>query len=266
MPALVRQVTRQNSNSRRVRQRTQRKFRGSSARIPRAISTRGTPDGYYEIPVRTLLKVYCTNGSGMFNTNQDSTSAPIGVGFQGFGLWTSLDLVTMYLGTNAVSAQIQRTVPGFAEIARVFDQCKIASMTAEFWFEMTPKEQGGNPTNGYGAPDLYVTQDKDDCLPPGTLDDILQYQKVQRMPGTSARLYKNTCYPYVADVNSTSAQESTTTTTISGSSPAGYMNTSKPAAAHMGWKGFMSVDSNGGNNPFMLNILVTQVRRYKMAK
>ena len=266
MPALTRRAPQ--SNSRRVRRRTNapKKFTRGVSRIPRAISTRGTPDGYYEIPVRTLLKVYGNNAAGFFQTNQNSSSTPSGVGFQGFGLWTSLDLVTMYLGEGTVSAQIQRSVPGFSEIARVFDQCKIASMSIDVWFETTPKEIGSNPSNTYGAPDLYVVQDKDDVIPPASTDDILQYQKVQRMPGTGSRTYKNTCYPYVKEVNGTSGEQGVTTTTISGSSSAGYMNTSKPAAAHLGWKGFVSVDSSGGSSPFMMNVLVTQVRRYKMAR
>ena len=93
MPALTRQVSR--SNSRNVRRRPNpKKFSRGVSRIPRAISTRGTPDGYYEIPVRTLLKVYGNNGSGFFNTNQGPSSSPSGIGYQGFGLWTSLDLVT----------------------------------------------------------------------------------------------------------------------------------------------------------------------------
>ena len=120
MPALTRRAPQ--SNSRNVRRRPNPKnFTRGVTRIPRAISTRGTPDGYYEIPVRTLLKVYGNNANGFFQTNQNSSSTPSGVGFQGFGLWTSLDLVTMYLGEGTVSAQIQRSVLGFSEIARVFD-------------------------------------------------------------------------------------------------------------------------------------------------
>ena len=264
MPALTRRAPQ--SNSRNVRRRTNapKKFTRGVSRIPRAISTRGTPNGYYEIPVRTLLKVYGNNGQGFFQTNQNSSSAPSGVGFQGFGLWTSLDLVTMYLGEGTVSAQIQRSVPGFSEIARVFDQCKIASMSVDVWFEtQTGSAQQQNTTN-FGSPDLYVVQDKDDVLPPASIDDILQYQKVQRMPGASYRTYKNKCYPYVKDVNGTSGEEGVTTTTILESSSAGYMNTSKPAAAHMGWKEFVAVDATGGQKPFMMNVLVTQVRIYKI--
>ena len=266
MPALTRRAPQSNSRNVRRRVSNPKKFTRGVSRIPRAISTRGTPNGYYEIPVRTLLKVYGNNGQGFFQTNQNSSSAPSGVGFQGFGLWTSLDLVTMYLGEGTVSAQIQRSVPGFSEIARVFDQCKIASMSIDVWFETTPTGAAEQSSTNYGSPDLYVVQDKDDVLPPASTDDILQYQKVQRMPGAGYRTYKNTCYPYVKEVNGTSGEEGVTSTTISGSSSAGYMNTSKPAAAHLGWKGFVAVDSNGGNRPFMMNVLVTQVRRYKMAR
>ncbi len=193
MPALTRQVSR--SNSRRVRRRPNPKsFRGSSARIPRAIQTRGTPSGYYEIPVRTLIKVVGNNQAGFFSTNQDS-SAPSGIGFQGFGLFSSLDNVTMLLGEGSPSASIVVSVPGFTEMARVFDQCKIASMSIDVWFEVVPNTIGDSGTTNYGMPDLYVTQDKDDAIPPQNIGEILQYQKVQRMPGMGYRTYKNKCYP-----------------------------------------------------------------------
>jgi len=267
MPALTRQVSR--SNSRRVRRRPNPKsFRGSSARIPRAIQTRGTPDGYYEIPVRTLIKVVGNNQAGFFNTNQ-TTSSPSGIGFQGFGLFSSLDNVTMSLGEGASSAQIVVSVPGFNSISNVFDQCKIASMMIDVWFEVVPNTIGDSGTTNYGMPDLYVCQDKDDAIPPANIGEILQYQKVQRMPGMAYKTYKNKCYPYVKDVNGTGGDETSTTTTISGSSPAGYMNTSKPAAAHFGWKGFMDTDlagSSSGGRPFVMNVLVTQNRRYKTTK
>ena len=267
MPALTRQVSR--SNSRRVRRRPNPKsFRGSSARIPRAIQTRGTPAGYYEIPVRTLIKVVGNNQAGFFNTNQ-TTSSPSGIGFQGFGLFSSLDNVTMLLGEGSTSASIVVTVPGFNSMSNVFDQCKIASMSIDVWFEVVPNSIGESTGTNYGMPDLYVAQDKDDAIPPVNVGEILQYQRVQRMPGMGYKTYKNTCYPYVKDVNGTSGDQEVSTTTISGSSPAGYMNTSKPAAAHLGWKGFMDTDlagSSSGAKPFVMNVLVTQVRRYKMAK
>jgi len=267
MPALTRQVSR--SNSRRIRRRPNPKqFRGSSAKIPQAIRTRGTPDGYYEIPVRTLIKVVGNNQAGFFNTNQD-TSSPSGIGFQGFGLFSSLDNVTMLLGEGSISASIVRTVPGFSEMARVFDQCKIAAMSIDVWFEVVPNSIGESTGTNYGMPDLYVTQDKDDAIPPANVAEILQYQKVQRMPGMGYKTYKNRCNPYVRDVNGTSGDETSTTTTISGSSPSGYMNTSKPAAAHLGWKGFMATDfagSSSGAKPFVMNVLIHQIRRYKMSK
>jgi len=139
----------------------------------------------------------------------------------------------------------------------------------DVWFEVVPNTIGDSGSTNYGMPDLYVCQDKDDAIPPQNLGEILQYQKVQRMPGMAYRTYKNKCYPYVKDVNGTGGDETSTTTTISGSSPAGYMNTSKPAAAHFGWKGFMDTDlagSSSGAKPFVMNVLVTQIRRYKTTK
>lgn len=262
MPALSRQVSR--SNSRRVRRRPNPKnFRGSSARIPRAIATRGTPDGYYEIPVRSLLKIYYSSTSGFIPCNQ-TTGAPQQVGYNGIGIYTQLDNLTCWFGNGGYSAQTDVTIPGYSEIQRVFDQVKIASMTIDVWFENNLRTN--EDTNKYGMSDVYITQDKDSVTPPGSLDEILQYSKVQRMPGWGGKTYKNKCYPYVREVFASNGDEFSTLTTVGGSAPSGYINTSKPAVAHLGWKAFMDKNSASDNFNGIINICVTQVRRYKNTK
>jgi len=44
--------------------------------VPRAIRTRGTPDGYYEIPANILLRFYFNTNSGIFVTDQ-TAGAPV---------------------------------------------------------------------------------------------------------------------------------------------------------------------------------------------
>ncbi len=264
MPALTRQVSR--SNSRRVRRRPNPRFRGSSARVPRAISTRGTPNGYYEIPVRSLLKIYYSSTNGFIPCNQ-TTGAPTAVGFNGIGIYTQLDTLTCFFGNGGINGQTDVDIAGYPEMARVFDQCKIASMSIDVWFENNLRtNDNSNQNTAYGMSDVYLTQDKDGVTPPASLDEILQYAKVQRMPAWGGKTYKNKCYPYVRDVMGTSGDEFGTNTTVAGSTPSGYINTSKPAVAHLGWKAYMDKNSASTNFNGIINICVTQVRRYKNTK
>ena len=40
------------------------KYKFKSARVPRAIQTRGTPEGYYDIPYHQMVRLYCNTSSG----------------------------------------------------------------------------------------------------------------------------------------------------------------------------------------------------------
>jgi len=263
MPALTRQVSRSNSYSRRVRRRVSKGFRGSSSKIPRAISTRGTPDGYYEIPVRTLLKIYCSSTSGFIPCNQ-TTGQPGQVGYRGLGIYTALDNLTCMFGNGGFSATTVVSIPGYSEMSRVFDQVKIASMSLDVWFENGLRTN--DVTSQVGMLDVYMTQDKDSATPPQDVAEIMQYAKVKRMPVWGGQTYKDTCKPYVREVFGSSGDEFSTVTSVGGSAPAGYINMAKPDVAHLGWKAAIDTNTYGDNTNTICNIMITQIRRYKNTK
>ena len=90
------------------RARTNRRTSYPVTKIPRAIRTRGTPEGYYEIPVTIYRKVYFNMSTGVWPTNQ-STGAQIGVtGYSGFGIANQLDNSHMFFGNGVMFCSICR--------------------------------------------------------------------------------------------------------------------------------------------------------------
>lgn len=89
-----------------------RRRRYAKSKIPLAIKTRGTPSGYYEIPVRTLTRIYVNTSSGMWQTNQ-TTGGSVGLtGYQGISFSSTLDAFATYLGAGSISASIFNSTPG----------------------------------------------------------------------------------------------------------------------------------------------------------
>lgn len=239
--------------------------RYKKSKVPRAIKTRGTPLGYYEIPVRTLTRIYVNTSTGMWNTNQ-TTGGGIGTtGYQGISFSSTLDSFAAYLGNGGFSASVFNTVPGFAGLQGVFDECKIVSESYDFWVSnQTPEAQ--NNANIIGAPDLFLVEDYNDGTPPASIDEVMQYSKMLRVCFDNGR-YKVTYRPKVRVDMGATADEAAGTTTLSGVESSGYLQCNKPGVVHFGLKGWLAIPTSSIQSyVYELNILRTQIRRYKINK
>lgn len=248
---------------RRSAAKPRRQMRAVS-RVPRAIATRGTPKGYYEIPVSLFRKVYWNMSTGLWETSQ-STGASIGTsGYNGFSFWSALDVSSMTLGNGAFSASNSSTLPGFTEMQAVFDQCKIVRIDYEFWFSNQSHEVG---TAAHDNPELFIVKDFDNADPPSTLNEILQYQKVHRVLGNANNgTYKISIYPKVRTSLGAASDEAGTATTLSGVEGSGYQDVQKPATAHFGLRGWFNTNSIQGATLGYLHVMERQIRRYKITK
>lgn len=242
-----------------------RRRRYAKSKVPRAIKTRGTPSGYYEIPVRTLTRIYVNTSTGMWNTNQ-STGASIGLtGYQGVSFSATLDSFACYLGAGGISASIFNATPGFSGLQGVFDECKIVEEIYDFWVaNQTPESVAS--ANIIGAPDLFLVEDYNDGTPPTSIDEVMQYSKMTRVCFDNGR-YRCRYNPKVRVDMGASAEDAGTTTTLSGTQPSTYLQTSKPGVVHFGLKGWLAIPTAAVNSHvYELNILRTQIRRYKINK
>lgn len=242
-----------------------KKKKGYKPKVPRAIATRGTPDGYYEIPVRTLTRVYINTSTGMWNTDQNTANSVGTIGYQGCSFCSTLDNFMMNLGNGAISAYIYNAVPGYSQMQGVFDECKIVSEMYDIWVaNQTP--EAINSAAYIGAPDLFLVEDFNDATPPGSLSDVMQYSKMHRIPFDNGR-YTIKYTPRVRVSLGSADAEAGTTTTLSGVETAGYQQLNKPGVVHFGLKGYIAIPTSSGSTlVYQLNIMRTQIRRYKINK
>lgn len=232
--------------------------------MPVAIRTRGTPDGYYEIPVRQLIKLYCNTSSGFWDTNQ-TTGASAGVtGYKGFGMSFSLDNTQVYLGNSGIAVGISNSVPGFAQLQAVFDMCKIVDVEIATWW--TNQQDANSTGTSYGGFDFYIAEDPNNDDPPTSIGEIMQYQKVKRFYGTSNQTFKYKIKPHIRTSVGADDIETGTSTTLGGVQPSTYIQTTKPAVSHLGFRGYLDIPTAAAARVQTLNILVTQTRRYKMSR
>lgn len=232
-------------------------------RVPRAISTRGTPDGYYEIPMRQLFRIYGNTSSGLWNTNQ-TTNAPIGAtGYTGMAIYSTLDNTYINLGNGGTSATITQSATDYSASTQMFDLCKIVDMKFELWFTNHSRELSSG-VDTYGAPELFIAEDVNDAVPPSAIADVLSKKRVIRCSAMSDRKFSTTIKPHL--VLDTAAHDGTgTTTTTSMAQPSTYCRLDRPAAVHYGLKGFVSIPSASAvAYQYCVNILVTQTRRFKV--
>lgn len=234
------------------------------SRVPRAIRSRGTPDGYYEIPVTVYRRIYFNMTSGLWETNPYTAVTSGVTGYQGFGMGTQLDTSQCLLGNGAVSAAIQVTVPGFAQLAAVFDECKIVKIDYEFWVAAQSNEIHGSL---FQAPNIWVALDTNGFDPPGNLDTLLQYSTVKCIKGDINHSQKITVYPKIREDVSTDGAETSTAASSSAVRSSTYMSTAKPAAVHYGLRGWFEVNNAAATTSVgYLCIKETQLRRYKVNK
>lgn len=237
----------------------------SKPSLPMAIRTRGTPDGYYEIPVRTLIKLYANTSTGLWPTTQ-STGAPSGTtGYRGFGMSFNLDYVNFILGEGSAASTISVPVPGFTELQQVFDLCKIADVKVDYWWVNQSPDMSATSGN-YGGFDMYVTEDCNNVDPPNALEKIMQYSKVKRIRGTENRTFTQSFKPHMRLVAGASDDETGFTGTLAMAQPSAYVQTNKPGVAHFGVRGFVDIPTGANSRIGYLNVCVTQLRRYKISR
>jgi len=231
--------------------------------VPRSIRFRGTPDGYYEIPVTSLFKVYVNTSTGLWQTNQ-TTGAQIGVtGYRGFVLSTSLSDVNLALGEGSVSTNITQTIPGFSQLQAVFDMVKIARMEVSFHFMANSQDM--TTSTDSGAMCMFMAEDKNSINPVSSQSAMLQYSTLKSIYSNNMRQdAKFNIIPYI----STDAQTIDGVSSTNGvNEPPTYINTDSPGVAHRGILGWLDASSAGGSARNMyLYITVKQIRRYKISR
>ena len=239
-----------------------RKNAGAIMRVPRAISTRGTPDGYYEIPVRQLFRVYCNTSTGFWNTNQ-ANSAPIGAtGYNGLAIYHTLDNTYINLGNGSISATITQSVPDFSSAQNLFDLCKISDLSIDCWYTNQSRELGSG-IDAYGSMESFFAEDVNDAVPPDAINRVLDKKKVLRTMPADGKTYKMTIKPHMV-LDGAAHDGNGTATTSSISSASTYVRCDRPAVSHYGLKAYCATPSAATAYTCILNILVTQTRRYKM--
>lgn len=253
MPASKRQ--RRGSRNARALTRT--------SRVPRAISTRGTPSGYYEMQSNTLMRFYCNTSTGAFGTNQNTGGATTATGYQGMSFWSTLAQLKGGLGNGALT-DVQTTAFGqFDQLKNVFDLCKIVDMEFEFWIT---NQSPTLSTTAYGAPEFWFAVDPNDAVPPSSAVEIQDYSSVRRVI-MDQRSHKFKFKPHIDMMVGTGVDETQVQSVQGATMPSTYIRTANDTTPHFGLKGWLYIPSaNASSYTFELNVKVTQTRRYKSCK
>ena len=235
-------------------------------RVPRAIATRGTPDGYYEIPVRVFWKLYVNTSTGAYVTDPVTGVQSGATGYQGIVVSYDYSTVTVDLGNGAFSAVNIVNIPGVSELQSVFDLCKMYRVDYEFWWA-NGLNQSPTAANAAGAPELWVANDLSGAVPPGSQSVILQYSDLMRCPSDPNRRYTKVMYPKQRVVLGTSADPMGGTSTVSGSQASTYFETDKGSVRHTGLIGYINLPQNQTTvQLYYLNCMMTIYRRFKITR
>jgi len=227
--------------------------------IPRAISTRGTPEGYYEIPVTTLTRVYFNTSTGFWQTDQ-TTGAQIGLtGYNGFSWTTTLDNSILALGNGSVSTAIVQNVPGWSGPQNTFDLVKVAKVIFEVEFVNALHTTGISNAGG-----VYFTCafDPNDNVPPAFEATVLQYSNIKTLTNGNYGKIKMPFTPYILDVIGSNEDAPVS----AGAQRAMYVRANNPSISHRGVVGWLStfLTSTATANTGYMMLKVTQIRRYKI--
>lgn len=233
-------------------------------KVPAAIRTRGTPAGYYEIPVRQLIKLYTNTSTGFWETTQGSGTAVGTRGWRGMGLSFQLDNTNVYLGEGSTSSFAANSVPGFTELQAVFDLCKIVDIEVEFWWTNQTNEISS--ATSYGAFDLYVAEDPNNIDCPTNIGTIMQYQTVKRYTCTPDSRMRYKIKPHIRMSGGSDDLDAGTSTTLGVTYPSTYIQTNKPAVSHLGFRAWVDIPTSATARVGTLNMMITQTRRYKMSR
>lgn len=229
----------------------------AAARVPRAIQTRGTPAGYYEIPVNMLIRLYFNTTTGIWPTNQ-TNNQPTGLtGYEGFAIrYNSNEIVIHFGNGGAINTSSTIAIPNATSMNAIFDEFKQARVDYQFWLANQTSSQGATVAHN---PEFWVVEDQNDAFPP-TADSVQQYAKTTRVltdRPTNCRHYQKLILDAASDAGSgasTSASASMNT----------YVRTGT-AASLLGTKVYYWIPTNASGTAYVgyLNIKMTIVRRYK---
>lgn len=240
-----------------------RQYKKKRQNIPKALAYRGTPGGYYEIPVTNLFKVYYNTSTGLWQTNQDTGASQGLTGYRGFALSTSLSDVNLALGEGSISTNITQSVPGFATLQDAFDMCKIARLEVEIYFmqDGIPMTQDGSTP----AAMLHVVKDLNSVNPPTSQSVILQYADVRTNQMTSYYTKQRWSFVPYSEIAGETIDGSSSTFSIN--RPATYMSTVTPGVAHRGLLGWIDCAQSAQNaRQGFIYIKVKQIRRFKISR
>ena len=252
--------------SRRMVGSTYRRKKSYKQRIPRAIANRGTPSGYYELPVRVFWKLYLNTATGAWVTDPVTGSQS---GLQGYpGMAISFDYSQVYidLGNNSFSANIPVNIPGVTDLQSVFDLCKIYRVDYEFWWT-NGLNQSPTATGAAGAPELWVANDQSGAFPPGSQTTVLQYSDVTRIVSDPSKRVTKITYPRQRVYLGTTTDPTGNSGILGGSQVSSYFETDKPSVRHSGLIGFFNLPQNQTTTQlYYLNCMMTMHRRFRTTR
>jgi len=230
------------------------------SKIPRAIQTRGTPAGYYEIPVTSLTRVFYTTDSGFWNTDQINGTVTGTVGWNGFCWTTTLSDTIMSFGNGSNVFTITQAVPGYSGPQNSFDLVKISHVSMEIQFVNSMHDATVNNTGGVYLSCAYDPNDRD---PPATESAILQYSNLKTLTNGNIKTIKLEFTPAINEV----IADSNNNGSVSGYQTSQYVNTAANGVSHRGVIGWLSNFANSGTNyKGYVMFKITQTRRYKLNK
>lgn len=228
-----------------------------ASRVPQAIKTRGTPDGYYEIPVNMLVRLYYNTTSGIWPTNQVNNQPTGLTGYEGFAMrWDYSNLYLHFGNGGAINTTSTIALPNAVNLSAVFDEFKQVRVVQEYW--MANQTVGAGSTTAHN-PEFWVVEDQNDAFPP-TADIIQQYASSKRIlldrPTRCIHTQKLT-FDATADAGSGA-------TTSAGPQMNTYCRTAGNASL-LGTKVYFWIPTNASGTSFVgyLNIKLTVVRRFK---
>lgn len=226
-------------------------------RVPKAIQTRGTPDGYYEIPSNMLIRLYYNSTTGVWPTNQINNQPTGATGYESFSLrWRANDLVIHFGNGGVINTTSTISIPGAGELFNVFDEFKQVRTEQEYWLANDPSN--AHTTNASNA-ELWVVEDQNDAFPIDA-NTIQQYARSTRV--TLNRPAKCTHYQKVVLDAAIDAGEGAST--AAGPMINTYIK-GRSNVSLLGTKCYFWIPTNASATSYVgyINIKIRVVRRYK---
>ena len=147
-------------------------------RVPRAIATRGTADGYTEIPFTQMIRLYTNTSTGFWPTVQ-TTMASYGsaVGYKGIGFAFQPNNTRIYFSDTGATDKFEDfPISDWTNMEAIFDEVKISKIKIECWMNA----QSSNINNALSnSPEIWMCEDVNDAYPPTST--IQEYSKSKRV-------------------------------------------------------------------------------------